>query len=109
MYQNINDLEFKDLEARKIGALWYKDKINKTTGVTSKRLSGNIELQKFGLPYKGKISFQVFQNHNQRNQDDPQSYLYLSWHQRHLFKIPIIPSEMDGWGFKKWDDLPEFK
>jgi hypothetical protein len=109
MYQNIEDLEYRDLEARRIGVLWYKDKTNKTTGVTSKSLSGNIELEKFGLPYKGKINFQVFKNHNQRNEADPMSYLCLSWHQRHLLKIPLLPSEKDNWGFNKWDDLPEFK
>jgi len=94
-----------DLESRKFGAVFAKEK-TKQNGDKYSSVSGNIDLRKFGFDYKGVIKFIEFVNHNRRNDDDPYSYLYVAEDDIKLLKIPVEPR-----GEVNWDkyNIPEFK
>jgi hypothetical protein len=92
-----------DLNDRKIGSLWARKK--EKYGEKYVAWSGNFNLGKYGLDI-GELKFQMFENKNTRNENDPRYYFYASEDQLHLLKIPVDPIKGVNWD--KYN-IPEFK
>ena len=101
MYKHITKKDYND---RKFGCLWVKQ-LKNDDGSTYTSVTGNIEWNKFG-DYQGKVNFQAFSNENQRNQDDPKHYFYVSPNHLELLKIPEDPISDVDWNQY---NIPEFE
>jgi len=99
-----------DLNDRKIGSLWARKK--EKYGEKYDAWSGNIDLEKYGIDLtqlgfkKGQLKFQMWDNRNRRNEDDPRYYFYTSEDQMKHLKIPVDPIKGVNWD--KYN-IPEFK
>ena len=108
MYKKVTRNDFGD---RKVGCLWARNK--EKHGEKYIAWSGNIDLKKYGidptelgLKIDESLKFQMWDNHNRRDEDDPRYYFYASEDQMKHLKIPLDPIQGVNWDEY---NIPEFK